>query len=72
MKKYLMTLCLLAFAIASVSAQKAERSVKTGKWGFMVGSTWVVQPIYENYDQQNASVPAVNSLWSNTKANGVR
>lgn len=57
MKKYLMTLCLLAFAIASVSAQKAERSVKTGKWGFMVGSTWVVQPIYENYDQQNAFGP---------------
>ena len=54
MKKYLLTLCLLALSIAYAPAQKANRSPKTGKWGFMNGSTWVIQPIYENYDQFNA------------------
>ncbi len=54
MKKYLLTLCLLALSVAYAPAQKANRSTKTGKWGFMNGSTWVIQPIYENYDQYNA------------------
>ncbi len=54
MRRYFLVLCLLSFLFAPLSAQKANRSTKTGKWGFMNGSTWVVEPKFENYDQANA------------------
>lgn len=54
MRRYFLVLCLLFFLFAPLSAQKANRSTKTGKWGFMNGSTWVVEPKFENYDQANA------------------
>lgn len=54
MKRYFLVLCLLSFLFAPLSAQKANKSTKTGKWGFMNGSTWVVEPKFDNYDQANA------------------
>ncbi len=54
MKRYLLTLFVLSLLLAPLSAQKANKSTKTGKWGFMNGSTWVIEPKFENYDPANA------------------
>jgi hypothetical protein len=54
MKRYFFSLFILSLFLMPLSAQKANKSTKTGKWGFMNGSTWVVEPKFENYDPANA------------------
>lgn len=76
MKKYLITLCMLALSVACIQAQKPNRSTKTGKWGFMNGSTWVVQPIYDNIDPTNAfgarkyAIVQLQGKWGAVAADG--
>lgn len=54
MRKIIFALCMLPLFICTLSAQKATRSTKTGKWGFMYGSSWMIEPKFENYDPANA------------------
>lgn len=73
---YLLTICFLMLLLTPLSAQKASRSVKTGKWGFMNGSTWVVEPKFEEYDVSNAfqgkkyAIVKYNGKWAGIDAKG--
>lgn len=76
MKKYLLTLCMLVITIASMTAQQPAVNMKTGKWGFKVGTNWVVQPLYDDYDKQNAftgrkyAVVQLKGKWGAVDATG--
>ncbi len=76
MKKYLLTVCLLSILLAPLCAQKANRSTKTGKWGFMNGSSWVVEPKFEEYDAANSfggrkyAIVKYNGKWGAIDAKG--
>ena len=54
MKKILVTLLLATMALQLFAQPMPWRSPSTGKWGFKEGNTWVVKPIYEDYDKANA------------------
>ncbi|MBE6329127.1 MAG: hypothetical protein E7072_03275 [Bacteroidales bacterium] len=54
MKKMLVTLLLATMALQLLAQPTPWRSPSTGKWGFKEGNTWVVKPIYEDYDKANA------------------
>lgn len=54
MRRILVTLLLAVFALQLFAQPKPLRSTSTGKWGFKNGNTWVVKPIYEEYDKANA------------------
>lgn len=68
----------LAFFLMALplSAQKAEKSPKTGRWGFKNGSTWVVEPKFEEYDVSNAfgskkyAVVKLNGKWGGIDRKG--
>lgn len=77
MKKSLLMLLLATITLQIFAQPKPLRSTTSGKWGFKEGNTWVVQPIYEEYDNANAyknrkyAIVKFNGKWGaiDTKGN---
>lgn len=76
MRKYLLAIFFISILLAPLSAQKANKSTKTGKWGFMNGTTWVVEPKFEEYDPANAyrtgtyAIVKYNGKWGSIDKKG--